>query len=116
VKRRVALAVVVLVVHAGCQYFTRIVGRVRGSDGDPGTVCTVTAFDGSWREDDVRVPLGDRFSLLVGANTSRVYTLEVSCPGYERLFREVRVEACAGKWFSRCEVTDVGILVVARLR
>ena len=50
------------------------------------------------------------------SRTSRLYTLEVSCPGYERLFSEAPVEACAGKWFSRCEVTDVGILVVTRLR
>jgi len=127
-KRQVALLTAVLAVHVACSYFRRVIGRVSGDDGGTTAVCSVKVFDGTFEEETCRVqrtaaseqqygiPLGSRFECNVSANLDEVYELQVACPGYQPLVRDLPVASCAGSFFSDCDDIDVGNLVVKRTR
>jgi hypothetical protein len=127
-KTSIALLAAVAAVHVACSYSRRLIGRVTADDGNTGVACAATVFQGTFEEDRCRlagsdpfdqvtaIPLGERFTCSVSANKDELYELQVNCPGYRPLVREVPLEGCAGSWFGGCDDVDLGALVVARIR
>jgi hypothetical protein len=127
-KTSIALLAAVFAVHAGCSWFRHVTGRLSADDGNTAAVCAVSVFQGTFEEDRclvartapadqvTAIPLGGRFQCSVSANVDELYELQVTCPGYPPLVRELSVESCAGTWFGGCDDVDLGTLVVTRTR